>query len=164
MTLLSLILLPIAFILMQMIGGKAYLNQKEANIYWDSLFNRITDAFSNLKVIRIFSRETHEAEILRNRFRKAQDIQHSIRKLWVVFFGVDGFITSLAQAITLSGGIFLLLDGEISLGTLFFFIGFTERIYAPIFAIFQKMQEMQIHIAGYEKMQALYTMSPESDN
>lgn len=57
-----------------------------------------------------------------------------------------------------------MIEESLSLGTLFFFIGFTEKIYGPIFAIFQKFQETLIHIAGYEKMQKLYTMHPESDN
>lgn len=57
-----------------------------------------------------------------------------------------------------------MLHDKISLGTLFFFISFTEKIYGPIFEIFRGGQEMMLHIAGYEKMQALYIMSPESDN
>jgi ABC-type multidrug transport system fused ATPase/permease subunit len=163
MTIISLLLLPIAIILIQKIGNKAYINQKSANIYWDSLFNRITDSFWNLKIIRIFSREKHEATILENRFSQAQAAQYNIRKLWLVFYGVDGFIISLSQAITLSGGIYLILKDQISLGTLFFFISFTEKIYGPIFEIFRWAQEMMIHIAGYEKMQALYQMNPETD-
>lgn len=56
-----------------------------------------------------------------------------------------------------------MIHGRLSLGTLFFFIGFSEKIYGPIFTIFQKFQETLIHIAGYEKMQVLYAMDPESD-
>lgn len=56
-----------------------------------------------------------------------------------------------------------MLSGTLSLGTLFFFIAFSERIYGPIFTIFQKMQEMLIHIAGYEKMEKLFEMTPEKD-
>ena len=57
-----------------------------------------------------------------------------------------------------------MIHGTLSLGTLFFFIGFSEKIYGPIFTIFQKFQETLIHIAGYEKMQKLYEMKPESDH
>lgn len=57
-----------------------------------------------------------------------------------------------------------MIHGTLSLGTLFFFIGFSERIYGPLFILFQKFQETLIHIAGYEKMQALYAMHPETDN
>ena len=122
------------------------------------------DAFTNLKVIRIFSREKEEIKILRHKFSLARDSQFLIRKFWILFNGIGGFFTTLSQAITLSGGMYLMIHGKITFGTLFFFIGFTDKIYGPIFVIFQKMQETLLHIAGYEKMQKLFTMIPESDN
>jgi ABC-type bacteriocin/lantibiotic exporter with double-glycine peptidase domain len=57
-----------------------------------------------------------------------------------------------------------MLSGTLSLGALFFFVAFSERIYGPIFTIFQKLQEMLIHIAGYEKMEVLFEMTPEKDS
>ena len=53
MTLISLILLPFSIWGIQKLGNTAYKNQKVANTYWDSLFNRIVDTFTNLKVIRL---------------------------------------------------------------------------------------------------------------
>jgi ABC-type bacteriocin/lantibiotic exporter with double-glycine peptidase domain len=148
MTLISLILLPFAIIGIQTLGNKAYLNQKQANIYWDSLFNR----------------EAHETKIINHRFSLARDAQYNIRKFWIIFNGLGGFISTLGQAITLSSGIYFMIHGTLSLGTLFFFIGFSEKIYGPIFTIFQKFQETLIHIAGYEKMQKLYALEPETDS
>lgn len=163
MTLISLILLPFSIWGIQKLGNTAYKNQKVANTYWDSLFNRIVDTFTNLKVIRIFSREDHESDILTERFSRARNAQYDIRKFWIVFNGLGGFISTLWQAITLSAGIYFMIEGSLSLGTLFFFIGFTEKIYGPIFTLFQKFQETLIHISGYEKMQLLYAMDPEKD-
>ena len=54
-------------------------------------------------------------------------------------------------------------QGTLTLGTLFFFFGFTEKIYGPIFTLFQKFQETLIHISGYEKMELLYAMDKERD-
>jgi ABC-type multidrug transport system fused ATPase/permease subunit len=164
MTLISMILFPFAIWWIHRLGNTAYQNQRAANKYWDSLFNRIVDTFTNLKVIRIFSREEHEIAVLNSRFSKAHDVQYDIRKFWLVFNWLWEFISTLAQAITLSAGIYFIIDGTINLGTLFFFIGFTEKIYGPIFIIFQKFQETLIHIAWYEKMQLLYAMNPEKDS
>lgn len=164
MTLISLFLLPFAVIGIGYLGNTAYQNQHVANIYWDWLFNRVMDAFTNLKVIRIFSREKEEVKILRDKFSLARNSQYLIRKFWILFNGIGWFFTTLSQAITLSGGMYLMIHGKITFGTLFFFIGFTEKIYGPIFVIFQKMQETLLHIAGYEKMQQLFAMNPESDN
>jgi len=163
MTLVSLVLLPLAILGIQTLGNMAYTNQSKANKYWDTLFNRIADSFTNLKIIRIFAREKSETKILQNIFWDARIAQYEIRKLWVIFNGMSGFFTTLAQAITLAWGIYFLLNHQISLGTLFFFIGFTERIYGPIFVISEQMQVMLLNIAGFEKMQALFEMKPETD-
>ena len=42
-------------------------------------------------------------DVLNERFEKARDAQHEVRKNWVVFNGFGGVVTALAQAITLSG-------------------------------------------------------------
>ncbi len=164
MTLISLVLLPFAIFCIGYLWNKAYITQRVANVYWDGLFNRIVDVFTNLKVIRIFAREKDETTIIHGKFDLARQSQYLIRKFWLVFNGIGGFFTTLAQAITLSAGIYIMLGDRISFGTLFFFIWFTEKIYGPIFFIFQKLQETLLHIAGYEKMQLLYAMHPETDN
>jgi ABC-type multidrug transport system fused ATPase/permease subunit len=164
MTLISLILLPFSIFWVWYIGSSAHENQRNANKYWDALHNRIVDAFTNLKIVRIFAREQHETEIIDHKLKFARDYQHKIRKTWLVFYGMGWFITTLWQAITLSGGIYFLMRGQISFWTLFFFIGFTDRIYGPIFTIFQKLQEAFILIAKYEKMQDLFGVKPETDN
>ncbi len=164
MTLISLILLPFSILWIWYIGNTAHGNQREANKYWDALHNRIVDAFTNLKIVRIFSREKHETEIIDTKLKFARDFQHKIRKTWLVFYGIGGFITTLWQAVTLTGGIYFMLRWEISFWTLFFFISFTDRIYGPIFTIFQKLQEIFILIAKYEKMQVLFDTIPESDH
>jgi len=164
MTIISLLLLPFAIYGIRTLGNKAYTNQSKANWYWDSFFNRIVDTFTNLKIIRIFSREKNEENILINKFKLAKNTQYDIRKLWVIFNWMSAFITTLAQAITISWGIYLLLNQEITLWTLFFFIGFTERIYGPIFIIFEQMQAMLINIAWFEKMQKLFDMENETNN
>ncbi len=164
MTLISLILLPFSVLWIWYIGNTAHGNQREANKYWDALHNRIVDAFTNLKIFRIFAREEHETAIIEGKLKYARDFQHKIRKTWLVFYGMGWFITTLWQAITLTGGIYFTIRGDISFWTLFFFISFTDRIYWPLFTIFQKLQEIFILIAKYGKMQELYTMLPETDN
>lgn len=109
MTCISLILLPFATFGIQYLGNKAYKNQKIANTHWDNLFNRIVDTFTNLKVIRIFSRENHESNIIRHRFGLARDAQYTIRKFWILFNGLGELITTLAQAVTLSAGIYFMI-------------------------------------------------------
>ena len=164
MTIISLILLPFSIWIIQKLWNTAYENQRSANKFWDGLHNRIVDSFTNLKIIRIFSREKNEEKIIYSRFKLAHEAQYSIRKFWIIFNWLGGFTATLWQAITMSAGIYFILKNELDLGTLFFFIWFTEKIYGPIFILFQKFQETLIHIAWYEKMQLLYATDPEKDS
>ncbi len=164
MTGISLIFLPIAVYGVWKLGRSANKNQKKANKFWDIYFWRISDAFSNLKIIRIFARENQEMNILNDRFTPALGAQHEVRKLWVIFNWFGGIVTALAQAVTLSGWVILYQYHSINLGTLFFFLAFTDRIYTPIFSIFENLQNMIIQITGYEKMKKLFDMTPEKDS
>lgn len=163
MTAISLVFFPFALIGIWKLGNTAHINQKKASKYWDRFFGRISDSFSNLKVIRIFSREQREMQVIDERFELAQDAQHKVRKNWVIFNGFAGIITALAQAVTVSGWVVLYQNNQISLWTLFFFIAFTDRVYAPIFSIFENIQYMIIQLTGYEKMRLLYEMVSEKN-
>ncbi len=163
MTVISLIFFPIALIWVWKLGRNAHLNQKEAHKYWEKYFGRISDGFSNLKVLRIFQREDTEINILNQRFEKAREAQHEVRKMWVIFNGFGWIVTALAQAVTVSAWVILYQSGSISIGTLFFFIAFTDRIYSPIFSIFENIQQMIIQITGYEKMKYLFD-TPQEKN
>lgn len=163
MTMISLIFFPIALIWVWKLGRSAHINQKKAHKYWEKYFGRISDGFSNLKVLRIFQREDTEMHILNGRFEKAREAQHEVRKMWVVFNGFGWVVTALAQAVTVSGWVILYQSQNISIGTLLFFIAFTDRIYSPIFSIFENIQHMIIQITGYEKMKYLFD-APQEKN
>jgi ABC-type bacteriocin/lantibiotic exporter with double-glycine peptidase domain len=49
------------------------------------------------------------------------------------------------------------------LGTLLFFLAFTDRVYGPIFSVFEAYQNMMLNIAHYEKVDALFSMENEKD-
>ncbi len=49
------------------------------------------------------------------------------------------------------------------LWTLLFFLAFADRIYGPIFSVFEAYQNMMLNIAHYEKIEAIFEMSNEKD-
>lgn len=164
MTLVSLLFFPIALIWVWKLWKNAHKNQKQANTFWEKYFGRISDVFTNLKVLRIFGRENEEMRILESRFERARDAQHEVRKTWVIFNWFWWIITALAQAITVSGWILFYQQGTLTIGILFFFIALTDRIYSPIFSIFENIQQMIIEVTGYEKMRHLFDTDQEKNN
>jgi ABC-type multidrug transport system fused ATPase/permease subunit len=83
MTLLSLVLLPFGIIGVFYINKKGEKYQDEANIYFDKFYGRLSDAFTNLNVIRIFGRTQTEVRVLSERFNAASNEQNKVRKIWV---------------------------------------------------------------------------------
>lgn len=163
MTLVSLILLPLSIGGIVYIGTRAHKSQRAANKYWDKVFGRISDSFTNLNIMRIFDRQNQELDILWDRLKKAGNEQNKIRKLWIGFNSFGQAFVFIAKVFILSFGIIQIYHGSISLGTLLFFVAFADRIYGPIFSIFEAYQSMMMNIAHYEKVQLLFDMDNEKD-
>ncbi len=163
MTIISIILLPISIGWVVWIGQKAHTTQHSTNNLWDKAFGRIWDSFINLNITRIFSRGNNEVEILSDRFHKAGINQQKVRKLWVGFNSFGQAFVFVAKVFVLSIGIIFIYHGTMGLWTLLFFLAFADRVYGPIFSVFEAYQNMMINIAHYEKIEAIFTMNNEKD-
>jgi ABC-type multidrug transport system fused ATPase/permease subunit len=164
MTIISMLLLPISIGGVVWIGKKAHSNQRAANKLWDKAFGRIWDSFTNLNITRIFARGDREIEILSERFWAGGKEQLKIRKLWVGFNSFGQAFVFVAKVFTLSVGIFFIYGGSMWLGTLLFFLAFVDRVYGPIFSVFEAYQSMMLNIAHYEKIEAVFAMENEKDD
>jgi ABC-type multidrug transport system fused ATPase/permease subunit len=163
MTLISLILLPISIWWVTWIWRIAHKNQRSANKLWDKAFGRIWDSLTNLNIIRIFARWDHEVDILSDRFQRAWNDQQNIRKLWVGFNSFGQAFVFVAKVFVLSIWIIFIYNWTMWLGTLLFFLAFADRIYGPIFSVFEAYQSMMLNIAHYEKVADIFSLSNEKD-
>jgi ABC-type multidrug transport system fused ATPase/permease subunit len=163
MTLISLALLPISIGWVVWIGKRAHNNQRVANKLWDKAFGRIWDSFMNLNITRIFDRSEKEIEILSDRFHQWWTEQQKVRKLWVGFNSFGQAFVFIAKVFVLSIGVIFIYQGSMGLGTLLFFLAFADRIYGPIFSVFEAYQNMMLNIAHYEKIEAIFAMKNEKN-
>lgn len=69
----------------------------------------------------------------------------------------------IAKVFVLSIGVIFIYHGTMGLGTLLFFLAFADRIYGPIFSVFEAYQNMMLNIAHYEKIEAIFAMENEKD-
>jgi hypothetical protein len=79
-----------------------------ANKYWDKVFGRISDSFTNLNIMRIFDRNDYEVAILSERIHHASIEQNKVRKLWILFNSFGGAFVFVAKILILSFGIILI--------------------------------------------------------
>lgn len=164
MTLISLSLLPVSIGWVLWIGKMAHTNQRAANKLWDKAFGRIWDSFTNLNITRIFNRGDNEIQILSDRFHRWWDEQQKVRKLWVGFNSFGQAFVFVAKVFVLSIGVIFIYQGTLGLGTLLFFLAFADRVYGPIFSVFEAYQNMMLNIAHYEKVEAIFAMANEENN
>ncbi len=163
MTIISLALLPISLIWVIGIWKRAHSHQHSANKFWDKAFGRIGDSFTNLNITRIFARSDYEMNILSDRFRQGSIEQKKVRKLWVGFNSFGQAFVFVAKVFILSIGIVFIYHGTMGLWTLLFFLAFADRIYGPIFSVFEAYQSMMLNIAHYEKIEVIFSMKNEKD-
>lgn len=163
LTLVALIFLPFVLFLTQYFGSVAHSHQKNANIYWDKFFGRISDIFTNIHIIKVSAREDHEVTYANSLFQIAQEKQYSIRRYWLRFNSFWRFIKIIPRIFVFAVSIYLYARGEITIGTIFFFFSFTETIYTPIFSILQNYQQLMQSFAKYEQLQETLAMPREID-
>lgn len=164
LTLSALIFLPVGIFLTKYFWQIAHSQQREANTYWDKLFWRIGDIFSNIQILKISAREKHEAKYIYALYDRANKKQLKIRGYWLRFSSFGRIIKIIPRIIVLSYSIVLYSRGDISLGTIFFFFTFTDTIYSPIFTILQNYQQLMQSFAKYEQLQEVLEKTPEKDS
>lgn len=163
LTLSALIFLPLIILVVQSLGKKAHSKQREANTYWDRLFGRVGDVFTNIQIIKVSAREEYEGAYIHGLYQDASERQLEIRKYWLVFNSFWRFIRIIPRILVLSVSIYLYAHDSISLGTIFFFFSFTDTIYTPIFNLIQNYQQLMQSFAKYEQLEATVDLPKEKD-
>jgi ABC-type multidrug transport system fused ATPase/permease subunit len=71
MTIVSLIPLPIGTWWLLKTGNRLSREQSESNNQWDKTLHRITDAFINIRIIKLFTRNSYESSIIKKKYDEA---------------------------------------------------------------------------------------------
>jgi ATP-binding cassette subfamily B protein/subfamily B ATP-binding cassette protein MsbA len=127
-----------------------------------SLINSyLNESISGIRVTQSFTREPIN-------FRHFDDLNHSFfdanvvaARLTALFFpGVD-FIGSLATALVVGVGGWLVLGDALTAGTLVAFVLYVERFFDPIRDLAQRYNTFQATMAACERIFALLDMQPD---
>jgi ABC-type multidrug transport system fused ATPase/permease subunit len=163
LTLITLGFLPIVFFIASYFGKIAYTNQKIASSSWDKYFWRINDSFVNINLIKLFAREKNEESIILDLYRDASEKQNRMRSYWLRFTSFGRIIRIIPKIASLIAWIYLYKEWSVSLGTVFFFYGFSETLYWPVYIIFQNYQQLSQSLAKYEDLQETIQQDKEID-
>lgn len=121
----------------------------------------IQESLSNFKVVVAFNRRDY----FRKKFAEANETNFttsvSAGVANNVFTPIYGFCGNLAQLIVLSYGIYLISQGDFSVGLLISFLSYVTRFYDPLRQMAQIWGIFQAAMAGWDRISAIMVL--ESD-
>jgi len=113
---------------------------------------KLQDNLSGIRVIQAFARE----EMERQRFTTESERYYRARvkgiRYWSVFFPAIRFLGAMGSVIVLGVGAFMVVKGEMSMGTLVAFLSYTTSFYEPINRLTEVDNIFQEAIAAGERI------------
>ena len=121
----------------------------------------LNESISGIRVTKSFTREQMNAEYFDDLNRSYFDANVEATRLSSLFFpGVD-FIGSVATALVVVAGGWLVLQDSLTAGTLIAFILYVERFFQPIRELAQRYNVFQATMAASERIFNLLDTAPE---
>ncbi len=121
----------------------------------------LADTIPGARVVKAFGQEPYEVR----RFSEALDshFRATMRaaRLWTVFFPSVGFTTSIGFLVVWGYGGYLVIQGDLSLGSLMAFIGYLWRFYAPIQNLTRLTHRLQRAATAAERVFEILDTPPE---
>ena len=152
MTLISLIILPIAGILVKNIVGKSQKYFQKQQAYLGHVNGQVEEVYGGLNIVKAFNGE----EKVTKEFEKAnQELYHSGWKsqfLSGLMFPVMNFIANIGYVGVAVAGGYLAIKGTITVGNIQSFIQYNKQFTQPINQIAQISAMLQAMIAAAERV------------
>ncbi len=121
----------------------------------------LNEAFSGIRVTKSFTRERHNLSHFNDLNLSYYDANIEATRLAAIFFpGVD-FMGSLATALVVGVGGYLVLGESLTAGTLVAFVLYVERFFEPIRELAQRYNTFQATMAASERIFNLLDNEPD---
>jgi ABC-type multidrug transport system fused ATPase/permease subunit len=121
----------------------------------------LQEDISGIRVLQAFRREARNER----KFREVNDHYRQANQETVVlsglYFPFVDFLSSLATAIVLGYGGYLVFDGSMSIGTLFAFIGYLSNFFDPVQQLSQLYNTFLAAVAALDKIIDVLDEEPE---
>ncbi|MHB9055839.1 MAG: ABC transporter ATP-binding protein [Paludibacteraceae bacterium] len=124
-----------------------------------SLSAEIQESLNNFKVIIAFNRRDY----FRKKFKEVNDENYqNATKAGIsnnIFTPVYGFFANIGQIIVLVFGIYLILQGEFTVGLLISFLSYILQFYNPLRQIAALWANFQVALAGWDRISQILSLN-----
>lgn len=117
---------------------------------WGSIYSRFNEVLSGILTVRSFTREDYEKERFLHDVDKANTIVVRGVSYDSKVGAMQNLMVTLARIAVIALGGYLVISGEITLGTLIAFLGYVNGLFGPVQGLTQIYKNMQTATASLD--------------
>ena len=154
LTLLSLVVLPLFIIPAKRVGVKLQTIAREQMSLNAEMNTQMTERFnvSGALLVKLFGRHRGEVDAFSSRAARVRDIGIRSALYGRVFFVALGLVGALGAAAIYGVGAHLVVNGDISAGTLVAMAAFVQRIYQPLTGLTNARIEVMTAFVSFDRV------------
>ena len=154
LTLLSLVVLPLFIVPAKRVGVKLQTIAREQMSLNAEMNTQMTERFnvSGALLVKLFGRHRGEVDAFSGRASRVRDIGIRSALYGRVFFVALGLVGALGAAAIYGVGAHLVVNGDISAGTLVAMAAFVQRIYQPLTGLTNARIEVMTAFVSFERV------------
>ncbi|MEE2913300.1 MAG: ABC transporter ATP-binding protein [Pseudomonadota bacterium] len=142
LAMLSLALMPIILVYAYVFYLKVQTQFQKRDEAEAAMSARLQENLTGIRVVRAFARQHYEVEEFGSRNGSFRDHNMRLNVIIALFWSGSDILTFLQSGITLMAGAWLLITGEITVGTLVAFISLTGMVIWPIRQLGRVLQDV----------------------
>lgn len=120
-----------------------------------------TLSISGTLLMKAFGREAYEADRFRRRSAELRDLEIRQRMVGRWFFMVIGLFQSIGPALIYLYGGWLVIQGEISIGTVVAFVAYQRQLYAPVSELANVHVDVMTSLALFDRLFHYLDLRPD---
>jgi len=160
--LLSLTVVPFLYMCLRYYTSTLVNREERVKELESKLLSRLYETFGAIRLVKSFSRETHELERYVAAGETTMKARIAITWQSSLFSVVVSTITILGTALIVIVGGSYVLNGRLTIGELYVVINYLGAVYGPLSAIAHTTGQLQGALAGTKRVRAMFALMPET--
>jgi ATP-binding cassette, subfamily B, bacterial len=160
--LLSLTVVPFLYLCLRYYTSTLVNREERVKELESKLLSRLYETFGAIRLVKSFSRETHELERYVAAGETTMKARIAITWQSSLFSVVVSTITLLGTALIVIVGGSYVLNGRLTIGELYVVINYLGAVYGPLSAIAHTTGQLQGALAGTRRVRAMFALMPET--
>jgi len=160
--LLSLTVVPFLYLCLRYYTSTLVNREERVKELESKLLDRLYETFGAIRLVKSFSRETHELQRYTQAGERTMKARIAITWQSSLFSVVVSTITILGTALVVIVGGTFVLNGRLSIGELYVVISYLGAVYGPLSAIAHTTGQLQGALAGTKRVRAMFALMPET--